>query len=84
MKKYRHFCHKDSCARQCPFNLHWSLYLLNCKCNSVDPSISSVATAPEKLQHEGWNYICIILMGTEDQAQYKDEILINGLCPDTH
>lgn len=57
-------------------------YLLNCTCNDIDPSILPSATAHEQHQQEKCNYLCIILMGKEDQAQHKDEI--NSLGLDIH
>lgn len=57
-------------------------YLLNCKCNDIDPSILSSAIAHEKHQQEKCNYLCIISMGIEDRVQHKDEI--NSLYPDIH
>lgn len=57
-------------------------YLLICTCNDIDPSILPSATAHEQHQQEKCNYLCMILMGKEDQAQHKDEI--NSLGLDIH
>lgn len=57
-------------------------YFLNCKFNDIDPSILPSASVHEQHQQEKCNYLCIVLMGKEEQAQHKDEI--NSLGPDIH